>query len=90
MSSRLWSRRQLTVLTAVFTVSCATAKATEFVNLRAGPNNEEAVITVVPAQAPLDVVECNTWCEVVYEGQRGWIYNEYVDRSGTPLFGGNG
>lgn len=60
-----------------------TARATTYVNMRAGPNNQQPVLKVVPANGSIEVVKCRAWCEVVYEGQRGWIYKGFVDRSGT-------
>jgi uncharacterized protein YraI len=47
--------------------------------MRAGPDNDAAVITVVAAGATVNVVACNFWCEVVYNGQTGWIYQDYLN-----------
>jgi hypothetical protein len=58
------------------------ATARTWVNMRAGPDNGAAVITVVEAGARVNVVACNFWCEVVYNGQTGWIYQDFLN--GAP------
>lgn len=63
-------------------VSAATARpgrvVNKYVNLRSGPNDESKVLRVVPAKASLSVINCKSWCEVVYEGTRGYVYKEFV------------
>ncbi len=49
-----------------------------WVNLRAGAGADETVVTVVEPGAQVEVVACGNWCEVVVNGQRGFIYNEYL------------
>ncbi|NND49453.1 MAG: SH3 domain-containing protein [Rhizobiales bacterium] len=71
-------------------VTAPVARATTYVNMRAGPDNGEAVVAVVPAEAELEVVECTNWCEVMFEGQRGWIYSKFVERTFAPRSSGNG
>jgi hypothetical protein len=58
------------------------ATARTWVNMRAGPDNEAAVITVVGQGDRVQVVACNYWCEVVYNGQTGWIYQDFL--AGAP------
>jgi hypothetical protein len=57
------------------------AQVTSHVNMRGGPDNDAAVIMVVPAGAEIRVVRCDFWCEVVFEGARGWIYKSFVART---------
>jgi hypothetical protein len=45
-------------------------------SLRFGPNNDAAVVAVGPAG--LEVVDCTQWCEVVYNGWRGFIYRKFA------------
>lgn len=52
--------------------------ATTWVNMRAGAGADEAVVAVVEPGAVVEVVACENWCEVVVNGQRGFIYNEYL------------
>lgn len=51
------------------------------VNMRAGPNTSEPVVTIVSGGSPIEVISCNGWCEVVYEGKRGWIYKDFLEVS---------
>jgi hypothetical protein len=55
-----------------------TAPVTTDVNMRARPENGAAVIQVVPGKSTVEVISCHYWCEVVYEGRRGWIYKGFV------------
>jgi hypothetical protein len=55
-----------------------TAPVTTDVNMRARPENGAAVIQVVPGKSTVEVIGCDYWCEVVYEGRRGWIYKGFV------------
>jgi hypothetical protein len=48
------------------------------VNMRAGPDNSAPVILVVPGKRHVEVIACDFWCEVVYDGKRGWIYKGFV------------
>lgn len=55
------------------------ARVVRAVNLRAGPGNSEAVLAVVPDGASVDVIGCRHWCEVVFDGQRGWLYRSFLE-----------
>ncbi len=48
------------------------------VNLRSGPADEAKVIGVVPTNAVVSLVGCNSWCEIVFNDRRGWIYKGFV------------
>lgn len=58
-----------------------TAKVTDHVNLRAGPNDESKVLTVVPAKETVEVVNCKGWCEVEFKGRKGFIYKSFLGKS---------
>ena len=57
----------------------ALARVTTYVNMRDAPDNDGEVITVIPAEADVDLVGCEIWCEVVYDGQQGWVYEDFVE-----------
>lgn len=58
------------------------AKVTTHVNMRAGPENEAEVLTVLPTGASVTVFGgCKHWCEVDFKGKRGYVYKTFV--SGT-------
>ena len=51
------------------------------VNLRAGPGTDFPVILTVQAQAPISILGClgdYTWCDVVFEHDRGWMRSIYL------------
>src|SRR5690606_27475803 len=52
--------------------------ATTWVNMRAGPGTDDPVVAVVEPGAAVEVVACENWCEVIVNGQRGFIYNDYL------------
>ncbi len=61
-----------------------TAKVTVAVNMRSGPDNDSRVVKVVAAGARVDIVSCKMWCEVVAGGDRGYIFQRFLDRTPGP------
>lgn len=60
------------------------ARVNDYVNLRTGPNGETDVLTVVPLDGDiLAEPECTGWCQVVYQGQRGYIFDRFIEREGS-------
>lgn len=57
------------------------ARVTKHVNLRSGPNDESKIVAVVPAKASVSVLDCKAWCEVVFDGKKGWIYKRFIRES---------
>jgi hypothetical protein len=47
-------------------------------NMRAGPSNGQPVLATIPGGSSVEVVKCHHWCEVVFTGQRGWVYKSFV------------
>lgn len=57
------------------------ARTNGWVNLRAAPGNNSEVMMVVPGGAEIGAEEgCRHWCEVVYDGNRGYIYQSFIRR----------
>lgn len=78
----------------VFMVAAPAAQAgweahtTADVNMREGPGSRYAVITVIPAGEPVYVHECpSSWCDVGWNGYRGYVYSRYLSGSGEYLDG---
>lgn len=53
------------------------------VKMRAGPRDEAAVVAVVPDNAVVGLVKCESWCEIVYKGRRGFVYKGFIDGRGV-------
>jgi uncharacterized protein YraI len=53
------------------------------VNLRAGPGVYYPAIVVVPTHAPIAILGClgdYTWCDVYFQGSRGWMRSIYLKK----------
>lgn len=55
-----------------------TVRVNDGVNLRARPASGSKVLRVIPARSSVGLVDCEAWCEVVYDGTRGFIYRSFV------------
>ena len=54
------------------------------VKMRSGPDNDASVVKVVPTGARVDVVGCKGWCEVIAGGDRGYIFQRFLNRGSGP------
>jgi uncharacterized protein YraI len=59
-------------------VAVQVARVTSGVNMRAGPGNGQPVLAAIPRGSPIEVVKCAHWCEVIFAGQRGWVYKTFI------------
>lgn len=63
--------------------SAGAARVTSYVNMRAEPDNNAAVVSVLSEGASVEVFGCEGWCEVNAGGQRGYVYESFLDRPQT-------
>ncbi|ESR26009.1 SH3 domain-containing protein [Lutibaculum baratangense] len=83
--------RHLAILTAAALIAAVPAAAkpglaTSDLNLRAGPGTGHAVIATIPRGGAVDVEGCLSdlaWCEVAWNGRRGWASARYLALEGT-------
>ncbi len=67
--------------------AAARAIATADVNLRAGPSTRYPAVDVVGGGDRVRVYGClenRSWCDVGYDGQRGWMSSNYLAYAGGP------
>ena len=48
------------------------------VNMRSRPESGSSVLAVVPKAASVKLVGCKVWCEVLYKGRRGYVFNDFA------------
>ncbi len=80
------------VLGAATAQAATPGYATANVNMRTGPDTEFPSVGVIPEGDDLYVKGClrdESWCDVLWDGNRGWVYSEFLafDYRGemTPL-----
>jgi uncharacterized protein YraI len=54
------------------------SKVTSDVRMRSRGSSKAAVIGVIPQGSEIEIIECDRWCEVSFEGKRGFIYGNFV------------
>jgi len=57
------------------------ARVTAAVKLRSGPSKGNGVAGVVPAGSAVNVLSCDGWCQITYNGKSGWVYKNYLTNS---------
>ncbi|MGH7224127.1 MAG: SH3 domain-containing protein [Gemmataceae bacterium] len=76
-----WSIVASILLAVPLAASAADGYVTGNVNMRAGPDVQYPVVTVVPAGTPISIQGCTAgweWCDVVSYGNRGWIAGNFI------------
>lgn len=55
--------------------------STANVNIRTGPDTDFPSVGVIPEGDDLDIRGClkdESWCDVIWAGNRGWVFSEYL------------
>jgi len=73
--------------TALGLLSAASAMAdpayvTSNVNLRTAAGTSNPIMDKIPAGSLVDTANCSEWCEVSWQGKRGFVIATSLDRSG--------
>lgn len=61
--------------------SAAPGFSTANVNVRTGPDTDFPSVGVIPEGDPVEIAGClrdESWCDVIWAGNRGWVYSEYL------------
>lgn len=58
--------------------AAGTGRILRAVTMRTDPQKNAAAMGTVPAKSSVQVVSCKKWCQIVYNGKRGWIYKSYI------------
>jgi hypothetical protein len=61
-----------------------TVRVNDGVNLRARGASGSRVLRTIPANASVGLIGCKNWCEVVYEGTRGFVYKSFIGGRRAP------
>jgi uncharacterized protein YgiM (DUF1202 family) len=64
-------------------VAAGAARVTAAVKLRSGPTKGSGVLGVVPAGSSVNVLSCDGWCQVSYNGRTGWVYKNFLAGSNS-------
>ena len=57
-----------------------TASINTAVNMRSGPDNAASAVKVLKAGSQVQVVKCDYWCEVIADGQHGFVFKRFLSR----------
>ena len=62
--------------------SVRTVQITKGANMRSRPKSGSSVLAVVPKGAAVQLVSCSAWCEIIYDGRRGYVYKNFIGGAG--------
>jgi hypothetical protein len=63
---------------AIVSAPIRVARIISDVNMRSGPSNSQPVVTTIARGSTVEMLECRAWCEVIFRGQRGWVYKGFI------------
>jgi hypothetical protein len=68
--------------TQMLRIPAGSGKVNSAVNMRAGPDNSEKVVRVLKAGTEVEIVKCRIWCEIIAGGDRGFVFQRFITRTG--------
>jgi uncharacterized protein YraI len=70
------------VLTTVAPAAAEPAYAPSTVNLRAAAGTSNPILAKIPGGSLVDAANCTEWCEIDWQGKKGFAIATAIDRSG--------
>src|SRR5438094_374982 len=70
------------VLLSAASASAEPATVASTVNLRAAAGTNNEIIAKIPGGSLVDAANCTDWCEVEWQGKKGFVIANALDRSG--------
>jgi uncharacterized protein YraI len=81
-STRLLICAATFTLLSVASVAAAPAYVRTTVHLRAGAGTDKEILAKIPGGSLVDATNCTDWCEVDWQGKKGFAIATALDRSG--------
>jgi len=70
------------VLVSALSANADPAYVASTVNLRAGAGTGTEIVAKIPGGSLVEATNCSDWCEVEWQGQKGFAIATALDRSG--------
>jgi hypothetical protein len=70
------------VLVSALSAAAEPAYVASTVNLRAGAGTGNEIVAKIPGGSLVDATNCSDWCEVEWQGKKGFAIATALDRSG--------
>ena|SRR6476620_471647 len=70
------------VLVSALSANADPAYVTSTVNLRAGAGTVNEIVAKIPGGSLVEATNCGDWCEVEWQGKKGFAIATALDRSG--------
>ena len=80
--SRLTICAATLVLLSAATATAEPAYVASTVNLRSAAGTTNEIIAKIPGGSLVDATNCSEWCEVEWQGKKGFVIATSLDRSG--------
>ena len=72
----------IVVLLSAASAAAEPAYVTSAVNLRSGASTSNEIVAKIPSGSMVEAANCGEWCEVEWQGKKGFAIAASLDRSG--------